>query len=205
MKLKTIDSLHATNESLQNRHYTIIGLKAEEIPIRKRPVIQEFLESIISETRNFFPGDLDHTIQLFNQVNGVAPQRETEPILLLAVQRLGNLDPEFLPITHEPLEEWLESKQKVARDAIAAEVTFGPVLCLPELCPYRTNIRQERRITAELGIRQAEAEAKMESLRTLLNNTKHLIQRLINRTDQNQRLIDQTMHEILDILCQIDE
>jgi len=66
MKLKNLENLFATNESLRNRQYSILGLTAEDIPIRIRPEIQNFLENVIIKTRNFIPGDLEYTIRLFN-------------------------------------------------------------------------------------------------------------------------------------------
>ena len=201
MKLKTLENIWATNESLRNRQYTIIGLTADEIPIRMRPAIQNFLENSILDTRNFVPGDLGHTISLFNDINGANVQSD-EPILMLALQRKATVDSEFLPDTYEPLQEWIEAKSKAAQEAIQTEAAMGPVLCLPEFCPYQSNIRRPNHESEQ---QLAEKDAKLEALRSICNNIKHLMQRLLTSDGQHQRMVDKTTNEILNLLYQAED
>ena len=202
MKLKNLENIYATNDNLRNRQYTILGLTAEDIPIRIRPDIQHFLENVIIKTRNFIPGDLEYTIRLFNQVHGAEVQPGTEPILLLALQRKATIAEEFLPNTDDPLDEWVEVKRENGQDAIQRGAALGPVLCLPEFCPYSANIRRRNQ---EMEQRSAEIDAKLELLKSIVNNVKHLMQRLLSNYDQNQRTFEQTTNEILNLLYQTDE
>ena len=100
------------------------------------------------------------------------------------------------------MDEWLKAKQESGQDAIQTEATVGPVLCLSEFCPYSTNIRRPNQ---EIESRSAEIDAKLELLRSIVNNVKHLMQRLLTTNDQNQRAVGQTTNEILNLLYQADE
>ena len=200
MKLRSLETINSANVGLQNRQYTVIGLTADEIPERKQPAIQEFLKGEILKYRNFFPGDLSQTIEVFNDVHGGYTPRGAVPILLVAVQSKVDFENHFDLNLEGTLEEWLANNQQVVQELVAREEIMGPILCLPELCPYQQVFKPHA--LQELRLVQ---EARIESLESVLDNLKHLMYRLLDHSKGHQQILNQHLTDILTLLNQSDD
>ena len=204
MKFRGIEAIQAANVALQNREYTIVALTVDEIPGERQSTIRRFLESEIMKYRNFFPGDLRHTLELFNQIHGGTLRPGTDPMLLFAVQGKVNILDRLQIVVEESSLQWIAKKKQLAEQALERGEVTGPVLCLPDLCPYQ---KHKPKAICDLVSSQ---ESNVEVLRTTLENLKHVINRFISRSSLfvypgHQDTFNHYMTDILDLLGQSDE